>query len=140
MLRTGMSAVRALLAMLALGIVAPGEAGEPNDPVGVWKFRSVCPDGKRRECLVTVFREHTALRGTYAAQGATRPAKDVVFDRGVLSVRVDGDFAGQAYELTYKGRPQADTLSGTVRWTYRWVSGSFAFDGERIAAAPVAVR
>ena len=70
--------------------------------------------------------------GDYAADGVTRPAKNVVFDDGVLSVDVDGKFAGQSYGLTYKGAPRGDALQGSVRWSFGWASGSFPFEGERI--------
>ena len=103
-----------------------------GDPVGAWKLRCVSPDGKQRECVVTVYREGSALKGDYAADGVTRPAKNVVFDDGVLSVDVDGKFAGQSYGLTYKGVPRGDALQGLVRWSFGWASGTFAFEGERI--------
>jgi len=103
-----------------------------EDPVGAWKLMCVSPDGKHRECVVTVYREGAALKGDYAADGVTQPAKNVAFDEGVLSVDVAGKFAGQEYGLTYKGVPRGDALQGLVRWSFRWASGSFAFEGERI--------
>jgi len=128
--------VPVLLAACAFGaLYRTGEVGAGNkaeDPVGAWKLRCISPDGKQRECVVTVYREGAALKGDYAANGVTRPAKNVAFDDGVLSVDVDGEFAGQAYGLTYKGVPRGDSLQGLVRWSYRWASGSFAFEGERI--------
>ena len=103
-----------------------------EDPVGAWKLSCVSPDGKQRECVVNVYREGSALKGDYAADGVTRAAKNVVFSDGVLTVDVDGKFAGQSYGLTYKGTPQGDVLQGSVRWSFGWASGSFAFEGERI--------
>jgi hypothetical protein len=109
-----------------------GTGNKAEDPVGAWKFTSVSPDGKHRECVITVYKEGAALRGDYAADGVTRPAKNVAFDDGVLSVDVDGKFAGQTYGLTYRGIPRGDALQGTVRFSFGWASGSFAFEGERI--------
>ena len=103
-----------------------------EDPVGAWKLRCVSPDGKQRECVVTVYREGAALKGDYISDGVTRPAKNVGFNDGVLSVDVDGKFASQSYGLTYKGVPRGDALQGLVRWSFGWASGSFAFEGERI--------
>jgi hypothetical protein len=97
-----------------------------------WRLRCVSPDGKQRECVVTVYTEGAALKGDYAADDLARPAKNVLFDDGVLSVDVDGKFAGQTYGLTYSGVPRGDALQGLVRWSFRWASGSFAFEGERI--------
>jgi hypothetical protein len=105
----------------------------PDDPTGAWKLKCVPPDGKARECIVIVAREGKSLQGTYSADGVKRAVKEIAFDRGILSVRVDGEFAGQSYGLTYRGKPAGDTLCGTVRWSYGWASGSFAFEGERIA-------
>ena len=118
-----------------------GEAGgEADDPVGTWVLKCVSPDGKRRECVVTVFKEGAILKGLYTADGETRPAKNVAFDEGLLSVEVEGKFAGQNYGLTYKGVPRGAALQGTVRFSFGWASGSFAFEGERIeqqvASAP----
>jgi hypothetical protein len=113
---------------------AGGDPGEfkASEPVGAWKLKCVSPDGKDRACIVAVRRDGKALQGTIQADGETRPAKDVTFEGGVLSFGVDGKFAGQVYRLTYKGKPQGDTLNGTVRWSYSWASGTFAFRGERV--------
>jgi hypothetical protein len=123
-------AVCAYCALYATSDVEIGDQAE--DPVGAWKLTCVSPDGKPRECVVTVFREGAELKGNYTTDGVTRPVKTVVFDEGVLSVEVDGKFAGQAYGLTYKGTQRGDELHGSVRWSYGWASGSFAFDGVRI--------
>ena len=129
-------AVPALLAICAMGALCRttqvGSGNKAEDPVGAWIFRSVSPDGKHRECVVTVYREGTALKGDYTTDGMTRPAKNVAFDDGVLSVDVDGKFAGQAYGLTYRGVPAGRRPSGLVRFSFGWASGSFAFEGERI--------
>ena len=129
-------AVPALLAICAMGALCRtsqvGSGNKAEDPVGAWIFRSVSPDGKHRECVVTVYREGAALKGDYAADGVTRPAENVAFDDGVLTIAVDGKFAGQTYRLTYEGVPRGDALQGLVRFSYRWASGSFAFEGERI--------
>ena len=95
-------------------------------------LKCVSPDGKPRECVLTVFREGATLKGNYTVDGVTRPAKNVVFDEGVLSVEVEGKFAGQVYGLIYKGTPRGDALQGCVRWSFGWASGSIAFEGERI--------
>ncbi len=125
-----LSAISAYGALHATGDVGKGDRAE--DPVGAWKLKCVSPDGKPRECIVTVFRDGVDLKGKYTAEGVTRPAKHVAFDEGILSVDIDGKYAGQAYGLMYKGTPQGDTLKGSVRWSYGWASGSIAFDGERI--------
>jgi hypothetical protein len=70
----------------------------------------------------------------------TRAAEAVAFDQGILSVRVDGEFAGSKYELTYEGKPNGDTLCGDVRWSYLWALGSFALKGERMVDDGVAAR
>jgi hypothetical protein len=127
-------AVCAFGALLATGDVGNGNQAEnqAEDPVGAWKLKCVSPDGKPRECVVTVFREGSALKGDYTVDGVTRQAKNVVFDDGRLSVEVEGKFAGQAYGLTYKGTPRGDALQGSARWSYGWASGSIAFEGKRI--------
>jgi len=123
--------------IIALAFCAFDASDEPRDvkaadPVGAWKLKCVSPDGKDRECIVTVSRDEDVWKGTYQSDGTMRPANDVAFNEGVLSFRVDGKFAGQVYYLTYNGKPQGDTLDGTVRWSYGWASGSFAFRGERV--------
>jgi hypothetical protein len=70
--------------------------------------------------------------GDYTADGVTRPVKKVGVEEGVLSVEVEGRFAGQAYGLTYEGAARGDALQGSVRWSFGWASGSFPFDGERV--------
>jgi hypothetical protein len=103
-----------------------------DDPVGAWKLKCVPPDGKARECVVTVSREGEGLKGLYTADGTTRAAKSVEYAEGLLVLEVDGKFAGQTYALTYKGIPRGDALEGTVRFSFGWASGSFSFEGERI--------
>jgi hypothetical protein len=117
-----------------------GTGNKAENPVGTWKLRCVSPDGKQRECVVTVFTEGAALKGDYTADGLTRPAKSVKFEDGVLSVEVDGEFAGQSYGLAYKGTPRGDALHGQVRWSFGWASGSVAFEGERIEQQIASVR
>jgi hypothetical protein len=144
--RRRLRAAGALLSILMVSCALSGNrgvgdaGGEVDDPVGAWMLKCVSPDGKRRECVVTVFKEGAILKGLYTADGETRPAKNVAFDEGLLSVEVDGKFAGQNYGLTYKGVPRGDALQGTVRFSFGWASGSFAFEGERIeqqvASAP----
>ena len=125
-----------LLATCAIGVLyRPSQVAIGNkavDPLGAWKLRCVSPDGKQRECVVTVYSNGSALNAEYTADGVTQPAKNVVFEDGVLSVDVDGKFAGQSYALTYKGVPRGDVLQGLVRWSFGWASGSLAFEGERI--------
>jgi hypothetical protein len=107
-------------------------ASTAGSPVGTWKLRCISPDGKKRECIVSLVRKAAALDGEYTADGVTRPVKKVAFEEGVLSVEVEGRFAGQAYGLTYEGAPRGDALQGSVRWSFGWASGSFPFDGERV--------
>ena len=120
-----------LAAVAFLLLAAPCLADEP---VGTWKLKCVSPDGKDRSCLVKVAREGGRLTGTYVADGETRPVKEVSFVDGVMSIAVDGHFAGQVYGLTYRARPAGGALRGTVRWSYGIAAGSFAFEGERVAA------
>jgi hypothetical protein len=101
-------------------------------PVGTWKLRCVSPDGKNRECIVSLVHKAADVDGDYTADGVTRPVKKVAFEDGVLSVEVEGRFAGRAYGLTYVGTPRGDALQGSVRWSFGWASGSFPFEGERV--------
>jgi hypothetical protein len=124
--------------LIVLAFCSFDTGGEPgdvkaSDPLGAWKLKCVSPDGKDRECIVTFSRDGLAWKGTYQADGETRAAKDLAYDEGELSFRVDGKFAGLVYYLTYKGKPLGDNLNGTVRWSYGWASGTFGFRGERIA-------
>ena len=121
-----------LLAPLLL-TASLAHAAQPADPCGTWKLKGVSPDGKARECVVTICKDGGTLKGTYSAEGVKRAVKAVSFEKGILCVQVDGEFAGQCYGLTYKGKPSGDSLCGSVRWSYGWASGSFSFDGERIA-------
>jgi hypothetical protein len=81
-----------LLAVCTLASVC--EAAPPEDPIGSWKLKCLCPDGRSRDCVIAVSREGHALKATYKADGVTRVAKSVAFDDGILSVRVGGDFGG----------------------------------------------
>ncbi len=112
----------------------------PEDPAGTWKLTCVCPDGKSRDCVINVSKEGEELKATYKADGVMRAARSVAFERGILSVEVNGKFAGSRYGLTYKGRPEGDTICGDVHWTYTWASGTFAFKGERIEEEGIAAR
>jgi hypothetical protein len=117
---------------LFITLLASAGAAPIADPVGVWRLKCIPPDGKPRQCVVTVSREGRALKGTYSAEGVTRPVEGIAFDEGELRVRVNGDFGGQTYRLTYTGRPAGDTLTGSVRWSYGILGGSFPFEGRRI--------
>jgi hypothetical protein len=130
----------AVVLMAAYSFVSACEAAPLEDAVGRWKLTCVCPDGKSRDSVINVIREGQALRATYKADGVTRAARRASFDRGILSVEVDGTFAGSGYGLTYKGKPEGDTICGDVHWTYTWTSESFAFKGERVKEKGVAVR
>jgi hypothetical protein len=117
-----------------------GEAAPPEDPVGSWKLSCVCPDGQSRDCVIAISRHGESLKATYTSNGVTRAARSVAFEGGILTVRVDGEFGGSRYVLTYEGRPSGDTLRGDIRWSYLWASGSFAFRGERIVEDDFAAR
>jgi len=130
----------AVVLITACSFVTACEAAAPGDVVGRWKLMCVCPDGKSRDCVINVIREGQALRATYQTDGVTRAARSVAFDRGILSVAVDGTFAGSDYVLMYKGKPEGEMIRGDVHWTYTWASGSFAFRGERVKGRGVAVR
>lgn len=132
MLRQLKRGTRGSAVLLLAALVSRCEAAPPDVPVGTWTLRCTSPDGKARSCVVTVRREGDTLKGTYTADGVTRAAREISFARGVLSIRVDGQFAGQHYGLTYKGKPVGDSLRGTVRWSYGFAAGSFAFEGERV--------
>ena len=68
--------------LLAVYTVTPvGEAAPPEDAIGSWKLTCVCPDGKSRECVITITQEGRALKATYKSDGVTRAAKSVSFDR-----------------------------------------------------------
>jgi hypothetical protein len=73
-----------LMVVCALSGNVGDAGGEADDPVGTWVFKCVSPDGKRRECVVTVFKEGPILKALYTADGETRPAKNVAFDEGLL--------------------------------------------------------
>ncbi len=128
------------LLLAACSLVSPSKAASPDDPIGTWTLRCVPPDGKSRECVVTISRDGNGLKGLYVADGKKRLAKEVALDQGVLSVKVDGEYIGQAYKLTYQGTVRGNAMRGTVQWSYGWASGRFGFEGERvvdeIAAAP----
>lgn len=117
---------------LSLALIGSAWAAPPEDPVGTWKLRCIPPDGKPRHCVVTVSREGRAFMGTYSADGVTRRAEGIAFVKGELCIRVNGEFGGQTYRLTYRGRPAGASLTGSVRWSYGILAGSFPFEGERI--------
>ena len=119
-----------------------GAAGEAkgDDPAGSWKLKFVSCDGQTRESLLTLSREGTTLKGAYTADSVTQPARDVGFERGELSFRVDGEYAGQSYTLNYKGKPRGDIVRGAVRWKFGWASGCFDFEGRRVERPAVANR
>lgn len=132
---------RQLVAALAISsLTSICQARPDDDPVGSWKLCCTCPDGKARDCVINVSRNGQALVASYQADGVTRAARRVVFDKGVLSVQVDGEFAGSRYQLTYTGKPAGNSYCGDVRWSYLWASGTFGFKGERIEDMDVAAR
>jgi hypothetical protein len=127
----------------AVGLMpVSSEAGAPqaDDLLGAWKLKYTSPDGKARQCVVALSREGAVLRADYSDAKATRPARNVAFERGELSFWVDGKYAGQVYTLTYRGRPRGNTLRGAVHWKYGWASGSLDFVGERITRSVAAIR
>src|SRR5262245_45864086 len=124
------------IATCALGLVpvrGSTRTAEVDDLLGSWKLNYTSPDGKARECVITLSRAGAGLRGDYWDGATTRLANDVGIDRGELSFWVDGKHDRRAYKLTYKGRRKGDTLRGAVYWKYGWWSGSFDFTGKRLA-------
>ena len=132
-----------VFAACVVGVFSNGGAAEEskaNDLVGSWKLKFVSSDGQTRESVLTLTREGTALKGNYTADSVTRMAKDLGYERGELTFRVDGEYLGKTYTLTYKGRPQGDVFRGAVRWKFGLVSGSFDFEGQRVTREVVANR
>jgi hypothetical protein len=130
------------LVTCALGIVPVRGAARNNgvdDLLGAWKLTYTSPDGKARECVITVSSDGTVLRGDYWDGKTTRPANNVSVERGELSFWVDGKYMRKVYTLTYKGRRSGDGLRGAVQWKYGWASGSFDFTGQRLARRVAAI-
>lgn len=126
--------------LVICGLASLCEAAAPEDPIGSWKLKCICPDATSREYVIIISCEGEELKATYKADGVTRAARAVTIDEGILSVRVDGNFAGSKYGLTYKGKLEGDTLCGDARWSYFWTTGKFAFKGERVEEKDVAAR
>lgn len=123
----------AILTWVAMfGFASTCEAGPPADPIGTWKLTYTCPDGNVRDCVLTVTREGQGLKASCRGEGGNRAARAVTFRDGILTVQVDGQYAGAGYQVTYRGQIEGDGLRGDVGWSYLWASGSFAFEGKRV--------
>src|SRR5262249_61447954 len=108
----------------------------PGDLVGTWNLTFTDPDGREYAPVLVLSRDGDHLKGMLnQLGGADLAAKEVSLKGGELTFQVSGTHEGTPYTLTFRGKPEGDSIRGEVEYQHEGNTGSFAFEGKRAAKA-----
>lgn len=99
--------------------------------LGKWKLKLETPQGVI-EPEVTIFQDGDQLKGHYVSPFGERDAKDIAFENGELSWRIESDDDDEFdFEVTYRGKPEGDKIAGRNEFDFGGNTGTMEFTGER---------
>src|SRR5262249_21009612 len=102
-----------LVAWVIVAIPARGAAEEirPGNLVGTWDLKFTAPDGNEHAPTLVLSRDGDRLKGAlHKLAGADLAAKNISLKGGELTFEVNGTHEGAPYTLTFKGKPEGDTI------------------------------
>jgi small nuclear ribonucleoprotein (snRNP)-like protein len=112
------------------------EAGDIGpDTVVTWNLNFTTLDGLVHEPVLVLAKGGDRLKGTLnSLAGKNLVAQDVSLKDGELSFRVTGEHEGAPYTLTFKGKPQGESIRGETTYEAQGNTGTFEFEGKRAPA------
>jgi enterochelin esterase family protein len=128
-------------AWVAVVLPVPGSAADlnPGELVGTWELNFTTPDGNQHAPVLVLSRDGDQLKGTLNKLAESElAAKGISLKGGELTFQVSGTHEGAPFTLTFKGKPEKDTIKGEVEYEHGGNTGSFEFSGQR--AQPVQAR
>jgi hypothetical protein len=127
--------VLAVIAVVGLfaGTVRPAEE---KDVVGTWKLTYDPGNGETLEPILKIARDKSGLKAEFTDGDAKLTVKELRFQEGELHFKVEGIHNGEAFSVTYKGKPAGDCIKGEAEWDYQGKTGTFEFEGKREFTKP----
>ena len=127
-----------LVAWLTVVLPAPGAAADltPGELVGTWELKFTTPDGKEHAPVLVLSRDGDHLKGMLNTLAESDlAAKGIALKGDELTFQVSGTHEGAPFTLTFKGKPEKDTIQGEVEFEHGGNTGSFPFSGQRAQPA-----
>ena len=103
---------------------------EFEDVLGVWELRLETPNGVI-EPHITITKDDKGLHGAYVSPFGERDAKNVELKDGQLSWNISGERDGNTFKVEYRGKPQGDSIKGTLDFDFGGNTGTGDFTGKR---------
>src|SRR5262249_20261043 len=125
-------------AWVAVVLAVPGSAADlnPGELVGTWELNCTTPDGNQHAAVLVLSRDGGQLKGTLTKLVESEvAAKSISLKGSELTFQVSGTHEGAPFTLTFKGKPEKDTIKGEVEYEHGGNTGSFAFEGTRAQPA-----
>jgi hypothetical protein len=99
--------------------------------LGKWKLKLDTPQGVI-EPELTITQEDGQLKGHYVSPFGEREAKDLAFEDGELSWRIEADDDDEFdFEVVYRGKPDGDKITGSNEYDFGGNTGTMEFTGQR---------
>jgi hypothetical protein len=104
---------------------------EIADVLGTWQLSIETPDGQMLKPVLTLEKQNTGLKGSYANAGQQLEAKGLKLKDNHLYFEIDADYQGSPLHVEFKGRPYGAKLQGTLEYSVNGDSGEIDFTGMR---------
>ena len=85
----------------------------PPDPTGTWEWSTKSPSGEIPTTL-KLERQDGNIVGVYSNQFGNTTISNASLQNSVISFDVARDLGGQKYVVTYHGKIEGETISGTI--------------------------
>jgi putative heme-binding domain-containing protein len=122
--------------LMANPLGAADVAVGPDAVVGTWNLKFTSPDGQEHAPVLTLTEQGDRLGGTLKKLGGENyVAKEISLKDGTLQFQITGMHDGAPWMLTFRGKPQGDAIHGAIEYNHQGNTGSFAFEGQRVAKA-----
>jgi hypothetical protein len=102
------------------------------DVLGTWQFRVETQDGNVIEPKLTLTKEGDKVKGHYSSPFGEREPMEIKVENNQLSFFISGERDGNAFKITYKGKPRGQSITGTVDFDFGGQTGTIDFSGKRI--------
>jgi putative heme-binding domain-containing protein len=125
-----------LVACVTLAVPVAGAAEDPvaTELAGTWSLKFTTPSGEEHTPVLVLSREGERLTGSLKdLADEDLVARDLAVKGGTLSFRVAPNHDGESLTLTFRGKPQGDSIRGVVSVEHQGHSASFPFEGKRVA-------
>ncbi len=103
----------------------------PADVAGTWKFKVTAENGEVMEPSIKLSVEGDSLKGAYTSRFGEFEAKEIAIKDGQLTFVIGGEYEGQKWRVTYKGKPRGDAIKGKIDFDFSGNTGTVDFEGQR---------